>query len=1180
MKDESNKQAIAARLLTDIEPLASSQLNEALARALREASIVLYAQLDRLDDLLRSDYSFTITLLESNQEWLVSSVAGKVLNALHGLSRLPLQITEQLRQQQAENTTAQKPSLSLVSKDEFEGWLMVERGIRMLERELSTQAFDYRNILSTLSCKDLDTEKYPLSPYSIMFEFKQCLDQMEVPATTLPVLYRLLSDSLLNDLQTLYEDIKNQADKAGLKYSPDKTAMAGADRNVSDVALPGTHTKAFAGSPATSRLIFVPDEAIPDQFDFDEELGLTSSSDTDKQFSTLDTLSRLGTSVSTGSRLAARKSRYTMSNAELVQKGGQSAFDRHSTHHLVQAISALQQSHGIHVLNSDSLHGWLHQHAEEVIASGGIIGAQETELVDVTDRFFDVIVDKVGVSGAMAQWLDRLKLTILKVVLKDDSFFSDVEHPARQMLNKLAKLSRNGGGENRKLEQLLDDYIDRVVTSYDQDDKAVVKVVEQLDTLIERQELAFKRNSERIARTYEGKQKTATARQQVVDDLNEILAGNQVPMILLELLDKAGFREYLALMAVREGKNGGAYTDALNVVSQLMHWFSGDVADSERWALELEMEMEVPSLLDMVRRELGVLGMVPLDSVLLRLEQCLLQGAKPIMMLLERYDWPYEKSDAEIASLQPSKMTSAEKLSHWHKRVMAMKIGDWIEIKEESKGPRCMRLAWSGSRSFRFVFVDSQGMKDEDIALDELVDRFRKGTATILEHDDVPLVDQGLHQMVQSVYEELSTQSSCDVLTGLLNRQAFERGLKQAISTAISRSEDAALLYVDIDRFNVTNAGFGHAAGDACLNHVANILRKHGSSDSYCGRLGGNEFGLLLMDCPEAKSLQIAQAVCSNVQEEPLIWEGRPIESTVSVGFTTLERETDNFDRLLQKASRACVSAKDAGQNRVVKYQSQSEDQQKREALLKWVQKLDENLDEFLLLRCQEIRPNSAANRESSHYEILLGVRDNGQILPPGLLIEAAEHFGRMGKVDRWVFHNVLNWMEANPKLVKSSAGFSVNLSGNSLSDSKFLEFVLGELQAVTIDKNKLCFEITETAAITNLSEATEFIRTMKQQGCKFSLDDFGSGLSSYAYIQKLPVDYIKIDGIFIRNLATNHKDQALVRSINELAHFMGMKTVAEFVESHAILEVLKQIGVDHSQGYGIKKPGLLADLA
>ncbi|WP_197485698.1 EAL domain-containing protein, partial [Oleiphilus sp. HI0061] len=194
--------------------------------------------------------------------------------------------------------------------------------------------------------------------------------------------------------------------------------------------------------------------------------------------------------------------------------------------------------------------------------------------------------------------------------------------------------------------------------------------------------------------------------------------------------------------------------------------------------------------------------------------------------------------------------------------------------------------------------------------------------------------------------------------------------------------------------------------------------------------------------------------------------------------------------------------------------------------------------------------------------------------------IEAAEHFGRMAMVDRWVIHNVLRWMETHEESVAKSDGFSINLSGNSLSDDSFLEFILGQFAASTIPPEMICFEITETAAITNLADAIEFIRVLKQTGCKFSLDDFGSGLSSYAYIQKLPVDFIKIDGVFIGNIANNERDQALVKSINELAHFMGMKTVAEYVENYEILNVLRTIGVDHSQGFGIKKTGLLEELA
>jgi len=434
--------------------------------------------------------------------------------------------------------------------------------------------------------------------------------------------------------------------------------------------------------------------------------------------------------------------------------------------------------------------------------------------------------------------------------------------------------------------------------------------------------------------------------------------------------------------------------------------------------------------------------------------------------------------------------------------------------------------------------------------------------------------------MVQSVYEELSSQSNCDLLTGLLNRQAFERALEQSIAGAVTNKSKAALLYIDLDKFNITNTSYGHHAGDALLQHVASIVRDQAPDNAFCGRLGGNEFGMILTGCPDEKGIEIANNICKSVQNEHYQWEENSITSTVSIGFVSFNVESDSYNSIMRKAGLACESAKGLGRNRVVEYTEQDKDQLKRDEMLQWVQRLDQNLDELLTLRCQEIRPINPKGDALSHYEILLGVRYEGQVLPPGMLIEAAEHFGRMAKVDRWVVHNVLEWMETHASVVAKSDGFSINLSGNSMSDDTFLEFLLGEFAASTVSPELICFEITETAAITNLADATEFIRVLKKTGCKFSLDDFGSGLSSYAYIQKLPVDFIKIDGIFIRNLSTNEQDRALVKSINELAHFMGMKTVAEFVENYDILEVLKEIGVDHSQGYGIKKPGLLADLS
>jgi EAL domain-containing protein (putative c-di-GMP-specific phosphodiesterase class I) len=315
------------------------------------------------------------------------------------------------------------------------------------------------------------------------------------------------------------------------------------------------------------------------------------------------------------------------------------------------------------------------------------------------------------------------------------------------------------------------------------------------------------------------------------------------------------------------------------------------------------------------------------------------------------------------------------------------------------------------------------------------------------------------------------------------------------------------------------------------------------------------------------------------IMETPFSWEKNDIYPTVSIGCAQINAQSDNMDSVMRKAYLACESAKDHGRNRIIEYALHDKDQMRQDEMMVWVKRIETSLDDFLVLRCQEIRPiNNVAHK--SHYEVLLGVYDKqGNMLPPINLIEAAEHYGRMPRIDRWVVHNALAWMEKNPKIVATIDGLSINLSGASIGDESFLEFVLAELAACSIVKEKICFEVTETAAITSLSEATEFISILKKKGCKFALDDFGTGLSSYAYIQSLPVDYLKIDGVFIRNITNNQKDEALVRSINDLAHFMGMKTTAEYVENQEIFALLADIGVDKAQGYGVHKPMLLNEL-
>tara|TARA_R110001592_G_C13181221_1_gene750919 strand:- start:830 stop:4450 length:3621 start_codon:yes stop_codon:yes gene_type:complete len=1188
-------------LIDTIQAISINSISDAITQSTRATALELYESLEKASDWLRTDYSIAINLLEANEEWFASKVSTSVKEALLGKTgefgeALNTEKSKISSDSNSSLKSASLSNLSLVSKDDFEDWLTANVAVKYLEAELGYEINEVRLILGFLNRIVYDNKDFPLGPNILFRSLKASIETLEVPTTPQAMIYKLYSRQLVNPLKELYKTIILTTQKSGLSYKP---LIAPAHTKSAQVLNGSSQTDESASGASFNQhnqMAELSDEEVK-EYAYDEQIGSNQSSDNkttnnnshvnkyskitiqgqeDSEGHNSNQARRSDNSVATLNTLSKLNARVTRGGSLGQFQEGHLADD--STY-LISAISQLQQAHiQSDNLGDQKLRTWIESGLNDCPGVQLDIGHQESDLIDVTDRFFEVVIDKVGVSGLLKKWLEKLKVTILKVVLRDKTFFSDVSHPARQMLNKLAKLASTDRADHKRLEKVLDRFIDRVIVEYDDDDQAVEKILAELDQLLERQAQAHKRNSERIARAYEGKQKVADARFKVIKDLSGLLSGVSVPVVLLELLDKAGWREHLALVSVRDGHDSEQYEEVLKVVDLLLNWLSDECDQSDKWAIELEMELEAPSLIDLIKKELGVSGLIGYENILKHLEDCLFNETQSLMVKVEHYDWPFEKSEKEIQDLSQDQKLD-DQSGYWHKRIMSMKVGDWLEIKDEQGRPKCMRLAWSGRSSFRFVFVDSQGMKDEDVTLNQLVEYFKDNRASFVEHEDVPLVDQGLHQMVQSVYEELATQSSCDVLTGLLNRQAFERGLQQSISVALSKKTKATLLFIDLDKFSLTNASYGPHAGDALLKHIAELIKNETVETAFCGRLGGNEFGMILNECSIETSCDIARQVCESVEKNTYSWEDHNITSTVSIGLAELDIDTDSSDSLMRKAGLACESAKKQGRNRVVVYQEKDDDQKKRQEMLQWIKDLDGDLDELLTLRCQEIRPIDLDGVEKPHYEILLGVKKNGQVLPPGLLIEAAEHVNRMAKIDRWVIHNVLVWIEANQKLAAKSSGFSINLSGNSLNDDHFLEFILGQFAVSAVPPEMICFEITETAAITNLSDATEFIRVLKRAGCKFALDDFGTGLSSYAYIQKLPVDFIKIDGMFIRNIATNLHDQALVKSINELAHFMGMKTVAEFVENHEILKILRDIGVDHSQGFGIKKPTLLAEL-
>ena len=420
----------------------------------------------------------------------------------------------------------------------------------------------------------------------------------------------------------------------------------------------------------------------------------------------------------------------------------------------------------------------------------------------------------------------------------------------------------------------------------------------------------------------------------------------------------------------------------------------------------------------------------------------------------------------------------------------------------------------------------------------------------------------------------LSYHASHDMLTGLVNRREFEGRLELGLKNARSREAQYALCYMDLDQFKIVNDSCGHSAGDAMLGQLGALLKSKIRWRDTLARLGGDEFGVLLENCTIDEAIQTAENLLEAVQDFRFVWEDRSFRVGASIGVVPITPETASIAELLTAADSACAAAKEAGRNRVHTYQVNDIDLMRRRREMQWAARINTALEEdrFELFR-MTIMPLQE-HTTGAHYELLLRMKDEqGQMVRPDVFINAAERYGITPQIDRWVIENAFRWLVSEADERKRLAMCSINLSGQSLGDEKFLPFVIDQFDRSGLDATKICFEITETAAIASFSQANRFIQSLKELGCKFALDDFGTGLSSFGYLKHFPVDFLKIDGSFVKEILHDPIDREMVRSINEIGHLTGKQTIAEFAENDEIVDMLRGIGVDFAQGYAIDEP-------
>ena len=429
-------------------------------------------------------------------------------------------------------------------------------------------------------------------------------------------------------------------------------------------------------------------------------------------------------------------------------------------------------------------------------------------------------------------------------------------------------------------------------------------------------------------------------------------------------------------------------------------------------------------------------------------------------------------------------------------------------------------------------------------------------------------------QKIESMSGEISYQASHDMLTGLINRREFEARLEKAITDVRHNNRNHVLCYMDLDEFKVVNDTCGHVAGDALLQNLAKHLEDEIRNTDTIARLGGDEFGLLLPLCNIDKAREIANNLRKTIKDFQFVWDKKAFDVGVSIGLVEINENMRTLNDILKAADSACYVAKDLGKNRIHIYQDDDIQLTQRLGDMHSAQAVQKSLagDRFVLY-AQEIRANHDCDIKWHGECLIRMLGEDDEVISPDKFIPAAERYNLMVDVDRWVVKKAFSFIKKLEEKYNGKVLCSINLSGQSVCDHDFLNYIVKELEDSGISPSSVCFEITETAVVSNFFYAEKLLEILKGMGCSFSLDDFGSGLSSFGYLKRLDVDYLKIDGSFVKLMLDDKKDYALVKSINQVGKEMGMKTIAEFVENEALHNKLIEMGVDYSQGYGIAKP-------
>ncbi len=853
---------------------------------------------------------------------------------------------------------------------------------------------------------------------------------------------------------------------------------------------------------------------------------------------------------------------------------------------IARALGALQRDAAVRaaVEKGNSLREYLANNKQSLGDLKDTSGLTEDSLnqLDLVDNLFGTIKSQLDLSTELRPALGDLHIPLAKLALLDPHFFLERNHPARITLDKLAQLSTSANFPNKALEGRIAEIVHQIVTDYDSDIAVFDSALEKIDKLVAQQERALSRNVERVVRIQEGQEKLQKAQQAVERVISARVKTAHAPRVLVDLVDN-GLRDLLVLTHIKEGPHSRAWKDHLKNLEQLQVWLSAQDQPGANQEMITQRGLEAGTLIDMIEQQIasGLPTNVSHQRVLDELRD-IVGGNREV----EFTDYSAIAAEARVEPAQlRAKIEDLPRLRRWVMRVEQMQKDTWLTYRDKAGQKVRMQLAWVSADRDRFIFVNERGQKVADMSNIQLARQLSRGMQPPAPADKLPLVDRSLYQTLEHVQKTLSFARNHDSLTKLINRATFLDQMGRALRHAQQKGSQHAVLYLNIDQFSLVNEVYDRIHGDQVLLEFARLLAQLHGKKSSTARIESDSFAVLLLDRTLEQAQQVAEKIRKDIAASSVDIEGEKISFTVSIGVVPIRGDSPEVGQILNSARTTMHHAKEQGRNRVVQFEeTRAAASTYTQDKLRAKRDLEQAVatDRFVLQAQPIVQTRISGDIvEQLHYELLLGLANkDGSLASPQDFILSAERYGFMTLVDRWVVREAFSWISQLMDAQKVIPSLSINLSGTSVTDDSFMDYLFEQISEYGVGTSRICFEITETGTISNLVKAADFVRAFRNIGCKFSIDDFGTGLASHNYLRELPVDYVKIDGSFITNIHNNRNDYAIARSINDLAHFLGQETIAESVENDAIVAKLREIGVDYLQGWGVGRPKILSEVA